>query len=270
MARGYRAPGIPELASNGVHEGTNRFEYGSQSLRSETSLQTDLGIVINSEHVSFTANVFYNPVRNFIYYSKLKSVSGGDSLVTDGLDTYFAFTFRQDNAKLYGIEFNLDFHPHPLDWLHIENTFSYTMGKLGQAQDGSDNLPFIPAALLINEIKVDVLKKGKTIRNLFIRAELDNSFSQNHAFTGFNTETATKGYSLLSAGFGAEIKNKEKILFNFYVGANNITNVSYQNHLSRLKYAPENLATGRTGVFNMGRNISMKINMPLDFSNKKN
>lgn len=269
IARGFRAPGIPELASNGVHEGTNRFEYGSLSLKSETSLQTDAGIVVNSEHVSFTANVFYNPVRNFIYYSKLQSVAGGDSLVTDGSDTYFAFTFKQANAKLYGLEFNLDFHPHPLDWLHIENTFSYTRGKLGQAQDGSSNLPFIPSALLINELKVDVLKKGKTIRNLFIRAELDNTFSQKNPFTGFNTETATKGYSLLSAGFGTEIRNKEKILFNFYAGVNNITDVSYQNHLSRLKYAPENQATGRMGVFNMGRNISMRINMPLDFSKKQ-
>jgi iron complex outermembrane recepter protein len=269
IARGFRAPGIPELASNGAHEGTNRFEYGSLSLKSETSLQTDAGIVVNSEHVSFTANVFYNPVRNFIYYSKLQSVAGGDSLISDGSDTYFAFTFKQGNAKLYGLEFNLDFHPHPLDWLHIENTFSYTRGKLGLAQDGSSNLPFIPAALLINELKVDVLKKGKKIRNLFIRAELDNTFSQNNPFTGFNTETATKGYSLLSAGFGAEIRNKEKILFNFYAGVNNITDVSYQNHLSRLKYAPENPATGRMGVFNMGRNISMKINMPLDFSKKQ-
>jgi iron complex outermembrane recepter protein len=269
IARGFRAPGIPELASNGAHEGTNRFEYGSLSLKSETSLQTDAGIIVNSEHVSFTANVFYNPVRNFIYYSKLQSVAGGDSLISDGSDTYFAFTFKQGNAKLYGLEFNLDFHPHPLDWLHIENTFSYTRGKLGLAQDGSSNLPFIPAALLINELKVDVLKKGKKIRNLFIRAELDNTFSQNNPFTGFNTETATKGYSLLSAGFGAEIRNKEKILFNFYAGVNNITDVSYQNHLSRLKYAPENPATGRMGVFNMGRNISMKINMPLDFSKKQ-
>lgn len=31
---------------------------------------------------------------------------------------------------------------------------------------------------------------------------------------------------------------------------------AYQNHLNRLKYAPENLLTGRTGVFNMGRNLA--------------
>jgi iron complex outermembrane receptor protein len=46
----------------------------------------------------------------------------------------------------------------------------------------------------------------------------------------------------------------------------NLGDVAYQNHLSRLKYAAENLATGRVGVYNMGRNFSIKLNIP--FSKK--
>ena len=60
--------------------------------------------------------------------------------------------------------------------------------------------------------------------------------------------------------------SKEKKLFSLFFAANNISNVAYQNHMSRLKYAPENLVTGRQGVFNMGRNFSIKINVPLNFS----
>ena len=41
MARGFRAPSIPELASNGAHEGTIRYEYGNTGLKSETSIQLD-------------------------------------------------------------------------------------------------------------------------------------------------------------------------------------------------------------------------------------
>jgi len=47
--------------------------------------------------------------------------------------------------------------------------------------------------------------------------------------------------------------------------AQNLTDVAYQNHLSRLKYTDENMATGRMGVFNMGRNFSLKLNLPLQF-----
>jgi iron complex outermembrane receptor protein len=268
VARGFRAPSIPELASNGAHEGTNRFEYGSQNLKSETSLQIDAGIDIQSEHISFTSNIFYNPISNFIYYRKLVSRAGSDSIITDGNDQFFAFRYNQNNAKLYGVEFNLDIHPHPWDWLHVENTFSVVRGKLSEAQDGSKNLPFIPAPKLINEVKVD-LKQGKAIRNFYMKAELENTLAQTRPFTGFDTETKTPGYTLINAGFGGQVFSNNKPLFNLYIAANNLADVAYQSHLSRLKYAATNNVTGRNGVFNMGRNFSIKLNIPLNFSANK-
>jgi iron complex outermembrane receptor protein len=269
LARGFRAPSIPELASNGAHEGTFRFEYGEQDLKSERSFQVDAGLDINTEHISLSANLFYNAIKDFIYYRKLSAAGGGDSIIVDGPDQFFAFRFAQNNAKLYGAEFSLDIHPHPLDWLHFENTFSYVRGKLNQEQDGSKNLPFIPAARLINELRGDFLRKGKSLKNLYVNVELDNTFAQNNPFTGFNTETKTGGYSLINAGIGGDIASKGKTLFSLFLAANNMGDVGYQNHLSRLKYAPENFVTGRAGVFNMGRNFSVKLNIPLDFTVKE-
>jgi iron complex outermembrane receptor protein len=269
IARGFRAPSVSELASNGAHEGTFRFEYGEQNLKSETSFQTDAGIEIASEHVSFKSSIFYNAIQNFIYYHKLQAVSGGDSIIVDGAEQFFAFRFAQTNAKLYGAEFNFDIHPHPLDWLHVENTFSYVRGTLNVEQDGSKNLPFIPAARLLDEVRADFVKNGKAFRNGFVTVQLDNTFDQNHAFTGFNTETATPGYSLINAAIGGEFASKGKTLFSLFFGANNIGDKAYQSHLSRLKYAPENLVTGRTGVFNMGRNFTIKVNIPLSFDTNK-
>jgi iron complex outermembrane recepter protein len=269
IARGFRAPSIPELASNGAHEGTIRFEYGEPNLKSETSFQTDAGIEISSLHVSFNANIFYNAIQHFIYYRKLQSVNGGDSIIIEGAEQFFAFRFDQNNAKLYGVELNLDIHPHPLDWLHIENSFSYVRGLLDVEQDGSKNLPFIPAARLLDDVKAEFWKNGKHFRNGFIKIELDNTFAQNQPFTGFNTETATPGYSLLNAALGTDIIGKnDKPICNLLFAGNNLTDVAYQNHLSRLKYAAVNNVTGRQGVFNMGRNYSVKLNVPLEFARK--
>ncbi|HSU27435.1 MAG TPA: TonB-dependent receptor, partial [Chitinophagaceae bacterium] len=254
-----------ELASNGAHEGTNRFEYGEQDLRSETSIQTDAAIEIGSPHVSFNASIFFNPIKNFIYYRKLQAAGGGDSIIVDGSETFFAFRFNQANAKLYGAEFNLDIHPHPLDWLHFNNTFSFVRGMLNEEQDGSKNLPFIPAVRLIDVLRADFAKKGKSFKNGFIQFELDNTFKQSKPFTGFNTETETPGYSLINAAIGGDFVSKDKTLFSLFFTANNIGDKAYQNHLSRLKYAPENLVTGRTGVFNMGRNFCFKVNVPFSF-----
>jgi len=268
LARGYRAPNLTELGANGVHEGSFQYIYGNQGLKPESSLQADAGLLASSDHVSFEMNIFYNAIHNYIFLRKLESVSGGDSILNVNGEDFVAFTYRQENARLFGTELNLDIHPHPLDWLHIENSFSWVSGRFIEAEDGSKNLPLIPAARLIDELKVDLFPKGKILRNGFIKLEVDNILSQNKPFTGYNTETPTRGYSLLHAGIGGDIMNKDKKLFSLFFGANNITDVSYQQHLSRLKYAPGNPVTGRSGVFNMGRNFSFKIHVPLDFESE--
>ena len=270
IARAFRAPSIPELASNGVHEGTVRYEYGDQDLKSEVSTQADASVDLNSDHVSFNLAGYINSFKNFIFYRKLESLAGGDSIVTINTDDNLAFTFDQRKASLAGIEASLDIHPHPVDWLHFQNTFSYVAGSLKESIEGSKNLPFIPAPKLLTELRANFKKAGNAFKNIYMKAELDNIFRQNRAFTAFHTETATAGYSLLNAGAGADIVNKKgSILFTVNLAANNITDVAYQNHLSRLKYAAQNLATGRTGVFNMGRNFSFKVNIPLTVALKK-
>ena len=268
IARGFRSPTLAELSSNGAHEGTNRYEYGKQDLHSETSLQVDAGLNFNYEHFSIDVSAFNNRMNDFIFYRKLAAIGGGDSLVNMGGDFIPAFKFNQQNANLAGLEVSVDIHPHPLDWLHFENSFSFVRGKFDDPIDGSDNIPLIPAARLTSEIKADFKKLGKTIHNFYAKLEIDNTFKQNKPFTGFETETATEGYSLLNAGFGADVLNGNKTIFSIHIGVTNITNVAYQSHLSRLKYTAENSVTGRMGVFNTGRNFSVKINVPLEFSGK--
>ena len=268
IARGFRAPALAELASNGAHEGTNRYEYGNQTLGSETSLQVDGGLELNYAHFSFAASAFYNRMNDFIFYRKLESVSGRDSLVNLNGDFIPAFKFDQQNAKLYGIEGSVDIHPHPMDWLHFENTISFVRGRFDKSIDGSSNLPLIPAARLISELRGDFKTKGKTFHGLYAKIEADNTFSQKHPFSGYDTETATPGYTLLNAGVGADILGtKKQTVFSLHFAINNISDIAYQNHLSRLKYTAENLVTGRNGVFNTGRNFSVKLNIPLNFEN---
>ncbi|MBI5856209.1 MAG: TonB-dependent receptor [Sphingobacteriales bacterium] len=270
MARGFRAPTLAELSSNGAHEGTNRYEYGDRRLKSETSFQLDGGLGLENEHLSFEISSFYNRIRDFIFYRKLQSVSGGDSLVNVGGEFITAFQFDQHNAKLAGVELQLDIHPHPVHWLHFENTFSFVRGMFDQKVDGTNNLPLIPATRWITELRADIKKAGHYFSNLYVKTELDNTFKQDHPFTGFSGETSTNGYSLLNAGLGSDIiTRKRKILFSIHIAMNNITDKAYQNHLSRLKYTDENNVTGRKGVFNTGRNFSIKLNVPLNFTLKR-
>ncbi len=155
IARAFRAPSIPELASNGAHEGTIRYEYGSANLKSEVSTQIDASIELSNQHISLNLAGYLNNFSNFIFYKKLQTEIGNDSMIDVGGNFLNAFKFEQSNARLSGIEATLDIHPHPIDWLHFQNTFSYVIGLLKEPIEGTRNLPFIPAPKLLTELRGD-------------------------------------------------------------------------------------------------------------------
>ncbi len=261
LSRGFRAPNIAELSSNGIHEGTFRYEIGDINLKSEISHQIDAAYFLNSDHISFEFTPFVNFISNYIYTEKMQDANGNDVII-DPNDPVPAFRFTQGNAQLFGGEIFLDFHPHPFDWLHVENSFSYVRATQNNRPENEKFLPFIPAPKYRGEIKTNFEKVNNTFSDFYAKFSVDHYFKQNDIYSAFDTETATPAYTLLSVGIGADIKAfGKKDFFNVFISGENLTDVAYQNHLSRLKYAPENPATGRMGVFNMGRNFSVKLMM---------
>ena len=259
LSRGFRAPNIAEISSNGKHEGTLRYEYGNADLKSEVSHQIDLAYFLNSDHVTFEFTPFANFISNYIFSEKLTSAFGGDS-ITDPSDPTPAFKFTHGNATLIGGEIYLDIHPHPFDWLHIENAFSFVQATQNKQPDSTKYLPFIPAPKYRGELKAQFKKVGKNLTNAYIKFGMDYYFHQDKFFSAYGTESGTPSYTLLSAGLGANVKALNRSNFmSIYISAENLADVAYQSHLSRLKYAPQNPLTGRNGVFNMGRNISLKL-----------
>lgn len=138
VASGFRAPNLAELTSNGVHEGTNRYEVGNSDLETEQNVQTDLNLEYKTDHFEFFVNGFYNHINNYIYTSPTGEV----------IDENAVFDYIQNNAKLYGGEVGLHFHPHPLDWLHFETSFETVTGEKQSRSVGRDYLPLIPAKQL--------------------------------------------------------------------------------------------------------------------------
>lgn len=266
VARGFRAPALLELSANGVHEGTLRYEIGNVDLKPETSLEFDAGASFESQHISASLYGYLNNIDQFIYSRKLLSASGADSVRHNDGGDYKVFKYEQTDGRLYGVEASVDIHPHPLDWLHFKNTFSYVRGVRVNATDSTKNLPKIPAARWVSELGFHFSRSGHTFQKLFLNLKLNNTFAQNHFMSAYRTETATPAYSLLGVEAGTNVVNKNNhILFKLLLSAENITDVAYQDHLSRLKYLPVNEATGRRGIFNMGRNFSFKVIVPFDF-----
>ena len=267
IARGFRAPNIAEISANGVHPGTLIYQIGNTSFKPEFSLQEDLGVSYRWDHISGDIDIFNNNISNYIFNQKLLNHSGSDSVIIKGNQT---FKFQQAKAQIYGWEANLDIHPY--DWLHFENSISvtYALNKGGNGMhvtDSSKYLPLIPPLHTNTELRANILKKFKHFSSVFFKVGMEYFATQNRIYSANNTETPTPGYVLYNAGIGADITNsKGKVLFSFNIVGNNITDVAYQSNLSRLKYFEEypNNPTGRSGIYDMGRNISFKIIVPFN------
>ena len=267
LARGFRTPNMSELSSNGVHEGSIRYELGNQQLKAEYSLQADLGLDFTSRYVSAQVALFANRIDNYIFTHRLNQE------IEEG---YLTYAYTQGDARLLGFEAGIDFHP--VHSIHFSNSFSYVDARLMHASADTKYLPFTPAPHWASELKWELFHHSHTtvnhhhttdaahrslFNNLYVAAGLDCYLKQTHIYSSDDTETKTPGYALLSLSAGSDIQVKGRKIAELYITADNLLDKAYQNHLSRLKYADVNAATGRRGIFNMGRNITFKIVVPL-------
>lgn len=253
-SRGFRTPNMSELASNGVHEGSIRYELGDQDLKSEFSWQFDLGADYSSAVISAQAALFLNRINNYIYIKRLADVE------TEGYHTY---RYTSGNARLWGAEFTVDIHP--VEPLHFENALGFVDARLLNQPLERRYLPCTPPLHWKSELRYDLIRDGHTLTNTFVALNLNCYAKQNHYLMEGDSETETPGYTLLGASVGTQIKYKGRVVANMSVIADNLLDKAYQSHLSRLKYADENPVTGRTGIFNMGRNVIFKLDIPLVF-----
>ena len=255
MARGFRAPNMSELGSDGIHEGTLRYEIGNPDLKPEYSWQADLGLDFTSDYVSAQVAFFANRIENYIFAQHI------DKVIETGFRTY---EYTQGNARLLGFEAGADFHP--IHSIHFQNTFSFVDAQQLHADTDAKYLPMTPAPRWTSELKYEITHQGlKTLNNAYVALGLECNLAQNHYYKVDDTETRTPGYTLLSLSAGTDLNIHKKKVAEIYITANNLLNTAYQNHLSRLKYCDMNNATGRQGVFNMGRNIVFKLIVPIIF-----
>ncbi len=255
MARGFRAPNMSELGSDGVHEGTLRYELGNPDLKPEYSWQADLGLDFTSQYISAQVALFANRIENYIFAKRI------DLVMEEGLRTY---EYTQGDARLLGFEAGIDFHP--IHCIHFENTFSLVDARQLHQPEDTKYLPMTPAPRWTSELKYELTHHSHfALNNAYAALGLECNLAQNHYYKADDTETRTPSYTLLSFSIGSDLNIHKKKVAEISVTAENLLNRAYQNHLSRLKYTDVNTVTGQQGVFNMGRNIVFKVLIPITF-----
>ena len=235
---GFRPPHISELLADGVHHATMQYLVGDQNFKSERANQLDLYLGTHFDHLEIVINPFINQINNYIY--KIQRFDDNEQPEVDDYSGLFIFDMKQTDAVFSGGDIAIHYHPHIAHWLHLESNLSLLANQ--------DSLPFIPQNRINNTIKIDFKNENKLNLNS-LSAQYIHFFDQNNVAP---YETSSSAYQLINLGCTGSISVKHKIDYSF--GVNNLLNVKYIDHLSRLKTYE---------IPNPGRNIYIKLSLKL-------
>lgn len=240
VSSGFRAPHVSELLVEGQHHGALRYEIGNSDLKSERATQFDFDYQFESEHLLFVLNPFYNYVMNYTQIQQLDSV-------VEALPVYVYEQF--DRAHLYGVDLGVHYHPHFAHWLHFESSYSYIRGE---SLSGA-NMTLMPQARINNFLKINFKNSGSfKFKGLVLQHQY---FFEQNRISGL--ESHSPAYNVVN--IGANFHWDMTLPIDISVGAKNLLNERYVNHLSRLK---------NIGATEPGRNIYVKLTLNLSGSLK--
>lgn len=228
MSSGFRPGNLAELSSNGLHEGTVRYEIGNTELQTEQNVSLNVAASFKTNPFTLSASGYINHFRNYIYLAPTSEEYIGFQI----------FRYVQKNADLKGWEGRVAYHPRRFNWIRIESAYS---AVLGITNDG-EYLPFIPANKSNSELRLTAKRIGK-LKNSFFRVE--GVYISRQLRPG-QFETTTGEYWLLNASVGTAIGE-----MTVSIAVNNLLKETYYDHLSRYKYF---------GIYNMGRNVVLNMN----------
>ena len=257
LSHGFRAPNISELGANGVHEGAQLYQKGNTKLKPENSWQLDFGMDYSSSVVYAQVALFANRIGNYIFSERMADEDGNPMY----LDDMPVYQYTSGDARIVGGEVSVDVHPMPR--LHIGNSFAYVNSVQLHQPHEAKYLPFTPAPRWNADVKYEFVCGGRTFDNLFVKMAMECNLRQNHFYAVNQTESATPSYTLFHLYAGTDVCHRDNRLFSIYLLGENLFDRAYQNHLSRLKNLGLNPMTGRQGVYNMGRNFSVRFVIPI-------
>lgn len=211
VSRSSRIPTLEELFSEGPHLAAYSFETGNPDLAAETGMGTEVFSYLKSGKLYLMESLFYNRLNHYIIHRNTGQINW-----TTVLPIYAA---EGVPATLYGLESQLGYQL--TSRINLSGSLSLVRGEF---RDAGTPLPQIPPT------------KGQ------IEAKYTDSRLTLGLITQFASrqmrvdrfEEPTDGYFVYNA-FAQYILSTRSCLHSVSLSLDNIFDVEYRNHLSRVK-----------------------------------
>ena len=237
----------------------------------------DVAIGNNSRDVNFEVDGFYNYIKNFIFSDRLGSKEGGDSLIL-GKPVY---KYMANTAVIAGVAAYFNIHPAVAKWVELDNGFTYIYSFLPGQTDSTQHVPWTPAPRLTSKIRFKRPDKPSSIlKGTYLEFGLAKYWAQNNIYSAFWTELPSYAYTLYNMGIGTNFVNRKtkQVVCSLIINCTNLTNIAYVDHTSRPQYfwayngvndptnfgrIPAIVTRQSEGIYNMGRNVGLKLIIPI-------
>lgn len=223
-AKGFRAPDLAELYSNGAHPGTQRYELGNPAFDREENLQADLQLEGQHQKWNWRVEGFYNAIQRYTFFAPTEQRQGDLQV----------WQFQQGDAFIAGGEASLSWRP-AADW-EIHHHSSYQQGQLSST--GSP-LPLIPPLQGLSRLSYRWGRAEISLKHRYV-ARQGHTAPDERPTAGYQLVDALVSYYLRSSWGEGRIA----------LSAHNLANVTYLRHMSLLR---------EFNIWPPGRNLRLKI-----------
>jgi len=253
LSTAWRASNVADLYSNGLHQSAVAYERGNPALRPEQAYNGNLALAYTGKRFSAELGIYNNLINNYIYL-KPDSVP-----VIRQRGAFPSYTYNQVRATFRGIDATLTYNLTERLSLTSKTSLLY-------AYDHTNGgfLVYIPPNRTDNSLRYTWNRLGglsnvyASVSGLYVarqkRAPAVTRREENGVviFTG-DFAPPPPAYLLLGAeaGFSCRVAGQP---LSVIVTGSNLANVAYRDYLNRFRYYADDL----------GRNISLKLKMPLN------
>lgn len=231
----WRAPGVNELFSSGLHHGVGIIEQGDSTLSQERSYNATLVFVKHWQKHEFRVSPYVNYIRNFIYLNP-------ESIELTIRGAFPRMDYKQANAIFAGVDLGYSTH-----FKRVDMTIA---ASLIYAENVSQNsrLNGVPPHQFSAEARYNFRSRRK-IENPFFAVKGSYTMEQYHSPqvlpsdlflnqnidatlpSSFDFAAAPEGYFLLNIQAGFSIKRNIISL-----SVDNALNKTYRNYLDLFRY----------------------------------
>ncbi len=242
----WRAPGVNELFSDGLHEGI--YTIGNPDLESEQAYNLEASAeYYGSPRFNGKLSVYNNLINNYVY-----QVPDEPTQTINGFN--LTYRYKQANAVLRGMDLSLQYKL--LGNLTLDSKTAIVRARNIAADD---YLIGIPADRFDNSLQYDFGSVGssKKLTGTYLSVGGQYVAQQTRMPVKYDTDIAPApaGYFLLHAEAGTTLHLGRQTI-DVGITGNNLLDTSYRDYLNRFRYFTEE----------MGRMFMFRVKVPLEFT----